>query len=303
MALYVRTNVTSLNAQRHLANSNKVLEQAYQRLASGLRINSASDDAAGMQISNRLASQIQGLTQGNRNANDGISLAQTAEGAMDEITTLLQRMRTLAEQSANGSNSANDRVSLQQEVSQLSAEINRIAKSTTFAGRNLLDGSYSATFQVGAKANQTIALNISTVWGLNGDVTINGGFTLSGMAGVASAVTGRTLGSSGFLQGATAVSVTSLARAQAVLADVDALMTVVGRKRSELGAIQNRFESTIRNQENMIENLSESRSRIRDADFAAETAQLTLSQTLRMAATTVLTQANRAPSIALLLLQ
>ena len=143
MAMYVSTNVSSLNAQRNLSNTTKNLDTAYTRLASGLRINSAKDDAAGLQITNRLTSQINGLEQGNRNANDGISLAQTAEGAMDEITTMLQRIRTLAQQSANGSNGTADRTALQREVDQLSEEITRISEDTTFGGRPLLDGSAS----------------------------------------------------------------------------------------------------------------------------------------------------------------
>ena len=142
MGLFINTNVSSLNAQRNMMNATKSLDTSYTRLASGLRINSAKDDAAGLQISNRLTSQINGLDQGNRNANDGISLAQTAEGAMDEVTGMLQRMRTLAQQSANGSNSAKDREALQKEVDQLGAEINRISTSTTFAGTKLLDGSF-----------------------------------------------------------------------------------------------------------------------------------------------------------------
>jgi len=148
MAMFVNTNVSSLNAQRNLSNSTKSLDTSYTRLASGLRINSAKDDAAGLQISNRLTSQINGLDQGNRNANDGISLAQTAEGAMDEITTMLQRMRTLAQQSANGSNSTDDRTALQSEVDALSSEIDRIASDTTFGGMKLLDGSAGTKFDI-----------------------------------------------------------------------------------------------------------------------------------------------------------
>ena len=143
MSMFVNTNVSSLNAQRNLSNSAKALDTSYTRLASGLRINSAKDDAAGLQISNRLTTQINGLDQGNRNANDGISVAQTAEGAMDEITSMLQRMRTLAQQAANGSNNADDRDALQQEYEQLTTEVNRIAKDTTFGGQKLLDGTYS----------------------------------------------------------------------------------------------------------------------------------------------------------------
>ena len=155
MSMYVNTNVSSINSQRNLYNTNKALDTAYQRLSSGLRINTAKDDAAGLQISNRLTSQINGLNQGNRNANDGISLAQTAEGAMEEITGMFQRMRVLAEQSANGSNTDADRSALQQEVKQLATEIARIAKDTTFGGTKLLDGTYKGVFQVGAYSGRS----------------------------------------------------------------------------------------------------------------------------------------------------
>ncbi|WP_456124095.1 flagellin N-terminal helical domain-containing protein, partial [Thalassotalea eurytherma] len=165
MALYVNTNVSSLNAQRQLSNSGNSLDTSFQRLSSGLRINSARDDAAGLQISDRLESQIQGLNQGNRNANDGISLAQTAEGAMEEVTSMFQRVRTLAQQASNGSNTDEDRLALQEEIRSLMEEVNRVASDTTFGGQNLLDGSYSASFQVGADAVQTISFSMQNVGG------------------------------------------------------------------------------------------------------------------------------------------
>ena len=164
MALYVNTNTSSLSAQRQLMGSAKSLDTSFERLSSGLRINSASDDAAGLLISNRLTSQVNGLNQSVRNANDGISLAQTAEGALDETTNMLQRMRTLSIQASNGSNSDKDRAAIQQEVSQLSTEINRIASDTTFGGENLLDGTYTGVFQVGADSNQTISFNLTDEW-------------------------------------------------------------------------------------------------------------------------------------------
>ena len=168
MAMFINTNTSSLNAQRNLMNTNKSLDTSYTRLASGLRINSAKDDAAGLQISNRLTSQVNGLDQGNRNANDGISVAQTAEGAMDEVTSMLQRMRTLAQQSANGSNSKDDRDALQAEYKQLNTEINRIGTDTTFGGQKLLDGNYNGTFQVGADAGQTISFKLDTQFSMSG---------------------------------------------------------------------------------------------------------------------------------------
>ncbi|MDX7877875.1 flagellin [Aeromonas veronii] len=287
MAMFINTNTSSLNAQRNLMNTTNSLDTSYTRLASGLRINSAKDDAAGLQISNRLTSQINGLDQGNRNANDGISLAQTAEGAMDEVTGMLQRMRTLAQQSANGSNSAKDREALQKEVDQLGAEINRISKDTTFAGTKLLDGNYGGTFQVGADANQTIGFSLSQ----------DGGFSISGIAAVAGKATT-------FISGSTAggISISSQSNAQDVLSAVDSMLEVVDGKRAELGAVQNRLDSTIRNQSNISENVSAARSRIRDADFATETANMTKQNILQQAASSILAQANQRPQSALSLL-
>ncbi|HDX8613103.1 TPA: flagellin, partial [Aeromonas hydrophila] len=292
---------SSLNAQRNLMNTTKSLDTSYTRLASGLRINSAKDDAAGLQISNRLTSQINGLDQGNRNANDGISLAQTAEGAMDEVTGMLQRMRTLAQQSANGSNSAKDREALQKEVDQLGSEINRISKDTTFAGTKLLDGSFAGSFQVGADANQTIGFSLSQT----------DGFSISGIAAAATATVdvGTVIGTAIavntiFVNGGSAggISISSQSGAQAVLAAADAMLGVVDGKRAELGAVQNRLDSTIRNQANIAENVSAARSRIRDADFATETANMTKQNILQQAASSVLAQANQRPQSALSLL-
>ncbi|ELI6423901.1 flagellin [Aeromonas veronii] len=285
MSMYVNTNVSSINSQRNLYNTNKALDTAYQRLSSGLRINTAKDDAAGLQISNRLTSQINGLNQGNRNANDGISLAQTAEGAMEEITGMFQRMRVLAEQSANGSNTAADRTAIQQEVRQLATEINRIAKDTTFGGTKLLDGNYKGIFQVGADAKQTISFTLSQT----------GGFSISGL--------GAAAGVNTIFGTAAGLSVSSQSNAQSVLGAVDKMIARVDSKRAELGAIQNRMESTIRNQANIAENVSAARSRIRDADFAQETATLTQYNILQQAASTVLGQANQRPNGALQLLR
>ena len=322
MALTVNTNVSSLNAQRQLMNSGNSLDQAFERLSSGLRINGAKDDAAGLQISNRLEAQINGLNQGNRNANDGISVAQTAEGAMEQITDSFQRVRTLAAQAANGSNKDTDRLAIQDEIRQLMEEVNRIAEDTTFGGENILDGSYSGNFQVGADAVQTIGFSMadvgSTANGAN-SISANGGFTLSGIAGIASAVTGETLSSkttelsdtlgdspdkqtfAGAFVGST-ISVSSQANAQVILAGMDSLIAVVDKKRAELGAVQNRFQSTISNQSNIAENLSAAQSRIKDADFAAETAKLTQSQILQQASQAILAQANQRPQAALSLL-
>ncbi|ADZ92572.1 flagellin [Marinomonas mediterranea] len=285
MALYVNTNTSSLNAQNQLTKTGSTLDTAFQRLSSGLRINSAADDAAGLQISNRLTSQINGLNQAVRNANDGISLAQTAEGALDETTNMLQRMRTLAVQSANGSNTDEDRVALQQEMGQLATEIDRVATTTTFGGQNLLDGTYDGQFQVGADANQTISFSLSTVNTLG---AAGAGFQMSG------------LNSAGYL--ASTISISAASLAQSVISQIDNMIAAVDSKRAELGAVQNRFSSTINNLSNISENVSAARSRVRDADFATETATLTSAQILQQASSTILAQANQRPQTAISLL-
>lgn len=294
MALYVNTNVSSLNAQNQMMKSGNTLDTAYQRLSSGLRINSAADDAAGLQISNRLTSQVNGLNQAVRNANDGISLAQTAEGALDETTNMLQRMRTLAIQSANGSNTDKDRVALQQEMGQLSEEINRVASTTTFGGQNLLDGTYTGQFQVGADSNQTISFSLAA-GGAAGSIDFagNGGMTMSGLSSQASTQVSKTAGTA---------SISSVANAQSMIAILDTMIAAVDSKRAELGAVQNRFSSTITNLSNISENVSAARSRIRDTDFATETASLTSAQILQQASSTILAQANQRPQTALSLL-
>ncbi len=330
MALSVNTNVSSLNAQRQLMNSGTSLDTSFKRLSSGLRINSAADDSAGLQITDRLSGQINGLNQGIRNANDGISLAQTAEGAMEEITGMFQRVRTLAQQASNGSNTGEDRLAIQEEIRSLMGEVNRVARDTTFGGTNLLDGSYSASFQVGADAGQTISFSMMQVGGTTGDSTrslsANGGFTLSGMAAIVSTVVNEAMTAqlgtgqisalsalnsaiaaadiafSAANLNASAISVSSQQNAQIVFASMDSLIAVVDKKRAELGAVQNRFQSTIRNQANISENLSGARSRIQDADFALETAALTRNQILQQASTSILSQANQRPQVALSLL-
>lgn len=274
MALAVNTNISSLNAQRQLLQSGSSLDTSFKRLSSGFRINSAADDAAGLQISNRLTSQVNGLNQAISNANDGISVAQVAEGAMEEITTALQRIRTLAVQSQNGINSSADRLALQKEVSALKSEISRIAQNTQFGGVDLLKGNYSAKFLVGANAGQTISVNLSR--------------------------TGGSYGASGL--GLASLSVSSVTGASTALASIDSAIKTIDGARADLGALQNRFQSTIRNLSNIVENVSAARSRIRDTDFAKETAELTRAQILQQASTTVLAQANTRPQSALSLL-
>ncbi|HHQ4453481.1 TPA: flagellin B, partial [Aeromonas veronii] len=237
-----------------------------------------------------------------RNANDGISVAQTAEGAMDEITSMLQRMRTLAQQSANGSNNTDDRVALQQEYDQLTTEIDRISSDTTFGGQKLLDGKYKGSFQVGADATQTITFKMTSA------------FTISGIAGASKGSATIAAGSTGSKEpykvtaATTAVTVANMnsiktaSGAQSAMANLDYMIKAVDSKRAELGAVQNRFDSTIRNQSNVSENLSAARSRIRDADFATETANLTKQNILQQAASSILAQANQRPQSALSLL-
>lgn len=483
MALYVNTNVSSLNAQNQLTKSGNTLDQAFQRLSSGLRINSAADDAAGLQISNRLTSQVNGLNVATRNANDGVSVAQTAEGAMSESTNILQRMRELALQSANGSNSSEDRAALQKEVSSLQEELNRIADTTSFGGQNLLDGSFGEkSFQVGAQSNQTIDFSLSSVRsedigsikeltatgslvgeqgtslssftaqtltvkgddgsadvaiattdgisdivskvnaevgktgvtaegfnsveigssltgfnsgdaisftvnsstvsltstgdsaadlaeiqdqitkidGLSAEVTSSGSVKINARdggdiefgtisdddgsgAGTAASFSVDRLNEQGNDAGAAAltvdasngagfagslkfdtvgatldvtssstteivngdvasetdnlslVDISSQSGAQDAVKVIDAAIAQIDGQRADLGAVQNRFQSTISNLSNISENVSAARSRVRDADFAAETAKLTQAQITQQASTTILAQANQRP--------
>lgn len=478
MPLFVNTNVSSLNAQRQLINSGNSLDQAFERLSSGSRINSAADDAAGLQISNRLSSQVNGLNQGNRNANDAISMAQTAEGALDESTNILQRMRTLSIQSANGSNSDEDRGALQKEISNLQLELTRIADTTSFGGKKLLDGSFgTAQYQVGANSNETIGVTIGNVsgdaignyqgggtegtafgastataafataggafgfrvQGPDGTATVNSvagdsvtsmaskfsasgtgvsatakveatisnlsaadtgtlkigttgdtsdfdlseyggdlgklaedigkagysatvndagteltisaedvdGITIADGAGTDTAVltaAGGTPGTadadqtvnaklsfdskdsfavtdtaaagggvaalvetggtefSGTLSAVNSIDISSYQGSQDALDVIDGAIARIDSQRADLGAVQNRFQATIRNQSNIAENLEGAKSRIKDADFAAETAKLTQAQILQQASQTILAQANQRPQAALQLL-
>jgi flagellin len=280
MALTINTNVASLNAQRNLGVSQSNLAKSMQRLSSGLRINSAKDDAAGLAISDRMTAQIRGLNQAARNANDGISLAQTAEGALQETTNILQRMRELAVQGANDTNDASDRTSIKAEIDQLVDELDRIATSTKFNGKAVIDGSLSgtgATFQVGANAggDQVITFNI---------------------ASAKSADLGTGVEKTDLL-------VTTNTTAQASITAIDAALKEVDEIRGGLGAVQNRFESTIANLNNSAENISAARSRILDADIAQETSKMTSQNILQQAGVSILAQANQAPQLALSLLQ
>jgi flagellin len=377
MAQTINTNVASLNAQRNLNRSQGLLNQSLERLSTGLRINSAKDDAAGLAISERFTTQIRGLNQAVRNASDGISLAQTAESALGELTNNLQRIRELAVQSANASNSASDREALDAEVQQRIAEVDRIAKQTNFNGVKVLDGSFgTATFQVGANVGETISVGLTTdvtaaaigtvntatgaafnmdvvaddvsieftnADGSLGTVVVAAESSLqesvdainnANIAGISAFVNGddqiqvlssvgdvtmaetaagaNTLGLDTVVTGVetaaadttlAGVGVTSVSAANFAIARIDSALTDVNGLRGDLGAIQNRFESTIVNLQTVSENLAASRGRIQDADFAAETAALTKAQILQQAGISVLSQANAQPQLALSLLQ
>jgi flagellin len=274
MAITINTNVQSLNTQRSLSKSQSALAKSMQRLSSGLRINSAKDDAAGLAISDRMTSQIKGMNQAVRNSNDAISFAQTAEGALGEMTNILQRMRELSVQSANATNSSADRTALNSEFGELSSELDRIVDTTKFNGQNLLDGTYAgsgaAVFQVGANAGEQISVEI-------------GNMDTSAL-------------------GVGATSITTASAAGTAITAIDTAINSVDSLRGTLGAKQNRFESTIANLNNVSENLSAARSRIVDADIATETSEMTKMNILQQAGVSILAQSNQTPQLALSLL-
>lgn len=282
MAMTINTNIASLSSQRYLASTQNSLQTSMQRLSSGLRVNSAKDDAAGLAISDRMTSQIRGMTVAARNANDGISMAQTAESAMGSITETLQRMRDLAIQAANrGAVSSSDRNKLQTEFKQLSSEIGRIISNTEFNGKKILAGSMvGATFQVGAgtSVNNQISITVSNLTGASGIGTVQSG--------------GVSIGSN-----ATSANVLS------AVTVIDKAIAKIDEFRSNLGAVQNRFTTTIGNLQSSIENQSAARSRILDADFAVETSNLSRSQILQQAGTAMLAQANQSTQSVLSLLR
>ncbi|MAL97124.1 flagellin domain-containing protein [Hydrocarboniclastica marina] len=274
MALGINTNIPSLSAQNQLNKSQNLSNEAMQRLSSGLRINSAKDDAAGLAISSKFDTQIRGLAVAQRNANDGISMAQTAEGGLNETVNNLQRIRELAVQAANGSNTDADRDLLQAEVKQRLEEVSRIADETQFNGQSVLDGGLGSavSFQVGANQGQTISIGFEKDMGASG-LSVN------------------------------SVDISSVSGASAALASIDAALSSVNAFRSDLGAVQNRFESTIANLATNMENQSAAQGRILDADFASETAKMSKAQVLQQAGISVLAQANSRPQQVLSLLQ
>ncbi|AFN78741.1 A-type flagellin [Stutzerimonas stutzeri DSM 10701] len=377
MALTVNTNIASLNTQRNLSNSANSLQSTMQRLSTGSRINSAKDDAAGLQISNRLGSQISGLNVAVKNSNDGISMAQTAEGALQQSTNILQRMRDLSLQAANGSNSESERSALNDEVTQLKKELNRISNTTTFGGRQLLDGSFgTTTFQVGSAANETISVKINemstsslkatyssglvasmdaddvtasgavfkaTVNDKEIDISVASGGTYGSdeeaAQALATAINDANIGIGAFAQSdgsiqfisahasdkITSVSggvsgsaitmadvedktvqdldISEVRGAQEAVIVIDEAIKAIDSQRAELGAVQNRFENTIANLQNIGENVSAAKGRIQDTDYAAETAALSKNQILQQAGTAILAQANQLPQAVLSLLQ
>ena len=321
MAVYVNTNVSSLNGRRYLNNVQNQLTTTYQRLSSGMRINSAKDDAAGLQIADRLTTQINGLNQGNRNSNDAIALAQTMEGALDETTNMLQKIRTLAVQAANGTNTKADYDALQQEVTSLSAEMGRIAEQTKFGGQTVLNGKLDANanpnsligadgkvvFQVGANKGDEIELNIG-----EHAFTLTGLANMAGLAGKDTVADAIGQDGTGIVNGKAAAqgqakvyarwTISSAQAAKKTLENIDKIIAQVDSKRSDLGALQNRLESSIRNQSNVSANQADARSRIRDADFAEESAALSQQSIIQQAATSMLMQANSRPQLALSML-
>ena len=325
MAVYVNTNYSALQGQRYLGNVQNQLTTTYQRLSSGMRINSAKDDAAGLQIADRLTSQINGLNQGNRNASDGIALAQTIESGMDEISGMLQKMRTLTVQAANGTNTMSDRQALGKEMTSLANEINRIATSTTFAGKTVLNGvgadsiygkaaggaggnaqdgdktkagsTGTMTLQVGSNKGDTIAFDVNSV--------------MFSKLGIPDAI--MTKNGDKIFKVDDGVVTVQLSKANfgtandplyigAVIDALDTAIASIDGQRANLGAIQNRLESSIRNQSNVAANEADARSRIRDADFAEESANLSQQSIIQQAAASMLMQANTRPQLGLSLL-
>lgn len=274
MALTINTNVASLNAQLQVAKNNDALATSIQRLSSGLRINNAKDDAAGLAISTRMSAQIQGLDQASRNANDAISLTQTADSSLSNMTDMLQRMRVLAVQSANGTNTSADRTQLNKEFTNLQSELARTAQTTSFNGLKILDGGASGIkFQIGANANETISVTIGTL-------------NLAALSVNSTSIGGTTGGA-----------------ASLAIAQLDKALDKINTTRSNLGAVQSRFSYAINNLSAQSTSLSAAKGRITDTDFAAETANLTKGQILQQAGTAMLAQANSIPQNVLSLLR
>ncbi len=283
----INTNLVSLNAQRSLSTSQSQLATSMQRLSSGLRVNSAKDDAAGLAIAERMNTQVRGMNVAMRNANDGISMAQVGEGALGKVGDLFQRMRELAVQSANGTNTGADRISLNEEFVQLAQEATRTLGGTQFNGQNILATTNSSTFQIGA--NNSTDIDQITVtsfdWASNTDITATLGSAV---------ITGTDIPT---------VQITDIPNSQAAISAIDAAINAINSQRAELGAVQNRFENVVSTLMVSSENQSAARSRIMDADYAAETANLSRAQILQQAGNAMVAQANQLPQQVLSLLQ
>ncbi len=273
MAQTINTNLVSLNAQRNLSMSQGSLATSMQRLSSGMRVNSAKDDAAGLAIADRMQTQVRGMNVAMRNANDGISMAQTAEGAIGKVGDMLQRMRELAVQSANATNGFDDRANLDAEFTQLGAEIDRTLNNTRFNGVNILATSTAQVFQIGANSGDVVSVSITD---------------LSTASTISSAIGG---------------GVDSVTNASAAMVNIDAALKTINTERANYGAVQNRFEAIISTLQVSAENQSAARGRIMDADFAVETANLSRAQILQQAGTAMVAQANQIPQGVLALLK
>jgi flagellin len=277
----------SLDAQRNTSKSQSALAMAMQRLSSGLRVNSSKDDAAGLAIASRMEAQVRGMNVAQRNANDGISLAQTADGALSGVTDNLQRMRELAVQARNATNTSADRDSLDQEFGQLAQEIQRVLGGTAFNGKNILGtDAGTQTFQIGANTTSNDSVDITTV-----DLTADG--TITAVAGTDNTGAGRSV----IDNTATPDTIAT------VINNIDTALTTVNSNRSVLGAAQNRFDAVVNNLQTSVENQSAAKSRITDADFASETANLSRAQILQQAGTAMIAQANQLPQQVLTLLR
>ncbi len=290
MASIINTNLVSLNAQRNLSTSQSSLSTTMQRLSSGLRVNSAKDDAAGLAIAERMNAQVRGMNVAMRNANDGISMAQTAEGALGKLSDNLQRMRELAVQAANDTNGTTDRGSLDKEFQQLAQEIARIVGSTSFNGRQLLDNDNPTVFQVGANTGADNQITITAV-------------NLTGASPGGLAITAGTPPTLGGALGSLLGAGSSAPDARLSMEAIDTALDLVNNTRATFGAAQNRFEAVISNLQVAAENTASARSRIMDADFAAETANLSRTQILQQAGTAMVAQGNQLPQSVLKLIQ
>jgi flagellin len=301
----INTNLVSLNAQRNLSTSQSSLATSMQRLSSGLRVNSAKDDAAGLAIAERMGAQVRGMNVAMRNANDGISMAQVGEGALGKVSDIFQRMRELAVQSANGTNSVADRVSLNQEYTQLAQEATRTLGGTQFNGQNILATTNASEFQIGS--NNTSTLDRITVTSFDWTSTANVGITdVLGTAVLSGTDTGSfNAATTTFTAGTDAPTalITDIPSAQLAIANIDNALNAVNSQRATFGAIQNRFENVVANLMVASENQSAARSRIMDADYAAETSALSRAQILQQAGNAMVAQANQLPQQVLSLLK